>query len=493
MTMDALHYLPAHQLLADLKAGKVTSETVTRAFLERIRKHNTNVNAVVTLDENNALEQAMAADRKLAAGEPAGALHGLPLTLKDTWEVAGMTTTAGASQLRNHVPKVHADVVQRLTDAGAIILGKTNVPVYATDLQSYNRLFGTTNNPHNREHTPGGSSGGAAAALASGMTPLEVGSDLAGSVRIPAHFCGVFGHKPTRSIISFRGHIPGPPGTQSRPDLVEGGVMARCAKDLELLLNVIAGPRGTDARSWALSMAPSDLQALDQARVGLWLEDPHCPISSELADGYRDFASQLANKGAQVVRASHPALALERILPVYFNLLGSLLSTSLKPAQRRQMKWISRLDKWLKFFGPVTPYIAEYGRGANQAVYQWAVWNEMREAMRAEIETLFENHDVLLTPITPTTAIRHDHSQPVFKRRIMVNDQPKAYMDQFCWIAFATLLGLPATSVPIGRDSNALPYSIQVIGAPGKDLTTIRFAELLETAGLAGFQVPQGL
>lgn len=204
--MDSLHYRPAHQLLADIKAGVISSEAVTRVFLERIREHNKEINAVVTLDEQRALEQAIAADKKLATGEIPGALHGLPLTLKDTWEVAGMTTTAGASALRNHVPKTHADVVQRLTDAGAIILGKTNVPVYATDLQSYNRLFGTTNNPYNHEHTPGGSSGGATAALASGMTPLEVGSDLAGSIRIPAHFCGVFGHKPSRSLVSFRGH-----------------------------------------------------------------------------------------------------------------------------------------------------------------------------------------------------------------------------------------------------------------------------------------------
>ncbi|HTN34533.1 MAG TPA: amidase family protein, partial [Marinobacter sp.] len=368
----------------------------------------------------------------------------------------------------------------------------TNVPVYATDLQSYNRLFGTTNNPYNHEHTPGGSSGGAAAALASGMTPLEVGSDLAGSIRIPAHFCGVFGHKPSRSLVSFRGHIPGPPGTQSQPDLAEGGPLARSAKDLELLLNVIAGPRGTDARSWTLSMAPAGISTLNQVRAGLWLEDPHCPINQELTDGYREFANKLAAKGALVADAKHPLLAMEHILPAYFNLLGSLLSTSLKPAQRRQMKWISRLDKWLKFFGPVTPFIGEYARGANQAVHQWIVWSELREKMRVEIESVFEEFDVLLTPITPTTAIKHDHSSPVFKRRIMVNGQPKAYMDQFCWIALATLLGLPATSVPIGRDSNGLPYSIQVIGAPGKDLTTIRFAELLEAEGLAGFQVPDG-
>ncbi len=208
--------------------------------------------------------------------------------------------------------------------------------------------------------------------------------------------------------------------------------------------------------------------------------------------GYQTLAQALETTGAQVAPARHPLLALDQILPPYFNLLGSLLSTSLKPSQRRQMKWIARLEPWLHLFGPTTAHIAEYGRGVNQPVYQWALWSERRETMRAQIETLFQSVDVLLTPVTPTAAIAHDHSQPVFRRRITVAGRPRAYMDQFCWIALATLLGLPATSVPIGRTRQGLPYNVQVIGAPGMDLTTLRFSELLEQAGLAGFQAPEG-
>ena len=490
--MDALYYLPAHELIRRMAAGDLTSETLTRALLERIAEHNPAINAVVTLDEYAALARAREADRQRAANTATGPLHGLPLTIKDTWEVAGMACTAGATALKDHVPERHADVIRRLEDAGAIVLGKTNVPIYATDLQSYNKLFGVTRNPHHLDHTPGGSSGGAAAALAAGMTPLEVGSDLAGSIRTPAHFCGVFGHKPSRALVSFRGHIPGPPGTQSRPDLAEGGPLARNARDLELLLGVIAGPRPADSRSWAVKMAPSTITALSGARVGLWLEDPLCPVEPELTRGYQTLGQALADQGALVTEARHPLLKLEHILPAYFNLLGSLLSTSLTPGQRRQMKWIARLEKWLTMLGPMTPFIGEYGRGVNQPIYQWTVCNEMREKMRTQIETLFEEVDVLLTPVTPTTAIRHDHSQPVFKRRITVAGQPRGYMDQFCWIALATLLGLPATSVPIGRTEDGLPFNIQVIGAPGRDLTTIGFARLLEEAGLAGFQQPAG-
>lgn len=487
-----LHYRPAHELVEELRNGTLTSEAVTQHFLDQIRRHNDRINAVVTLDEQQALTQARAADEKRAAGATLGPLHGLPLTLKDTWEVAGMTCTAGAPALRNHQPQQHADVVQRLEDAGAIIIGKTNVPIYATDLQSYNKLFGVSNNPYHTDHTPGGSSGGAAAALAAGMTPLEVGSDLAGSIRTPAHFCGVFGHKPSRALVSFRGHIPGPPGTQSRPDLAEGGPLARNAKDLQLLLEVIAGPTPLDSRSWTINMEPAALSSLDQARVGLWLEDPLCPIEQELTDGYRTLGRELEQRGALVAQARHPLLDLEHILPPYFNLLGSLLSTSLKPAQRRQMLWVARLEKWLKLLGPLTAFVGEYGRGVNQPVHQWVAVSETREKMRAEIGSLFDEFDVLLTPVTPTTAIRHDHSHPVFKRRIAVAGQPRAYMDQFCWIAFATLLGLPATSVPIGRSKEGLPFNVQVIGAPGKDLTTLRFAELLEQEGLAGFNPPDG-
>jgi amidase len=485
-----LHYRSATDLVEALRTGSLTSTELTQALLRRIREHNPQVNAVVTLDEDQALAKAARADEAFAAGELTGPLHGLPLTLKDTWEVTGMTCTAGAPVLKNHRPEKHADVVQRLERAGAIILGKTNTPLYAADIQTYNKLFGVTRNPFNLEHTSGGSSGGAAAALAAGMTPLEVGSDLAGSIRIPAHFCGVFGHKPSRTLVSFRGHVPGPPGTETQPDLAEGGPMARTASDLALLLNVIAGPAEREKTSWKLAMASAKIESLEQARVGLWFSDPLCPIDQELTDGYQKLAQVLEEKGALVSQAKHDLLNLTHLLPAYFNLLGSLLSPSLNSAQRRQMKWIARLEKWLHLFGPITAHIGEYGRGANQPHYQWLAWNETREKMRAQITTLFDEFDVLLTPITPTAAIQHDHSKPVFKRQIIVGGKPRAYMDQFCWITLATVLGLPATSVPIGRTKKGLPFSVQIIGAPGMDLTTIKFGELLEKHGLAGFEAP---
>ncbi|MBS3805426.1 MAG: amidase [Oleiphilaceae bacterium] len=489
--MKPLYYRPAHELVADLRSGKLTSVEVTQAFIDRIRAVNSDINAVIALDEEQALAQARQADEYLARGEHPGALHGLPLTVKDTWEVAGMVCTAGAGALKNHRPQRNADVIERLIGAGAIILGRTNVPIYATDVQSYNKLFGVTVNPYNPDHTPGGSSGGAAAATAAGMTPVEIGSDLGGSIRAPAHFCGVFGHKPSRSLVSFRGHIPGPPNTVSQPDLAEGGPLARTARDLELMLKVIAGPRTLEARSWKLDLSGPLITNLKQARVGFWLEDPLCPVDHEMTAAYRALNGRLTDAGALVTPAKHELLNLASIMPVYFNLMGSLLSTSLKPKQRRQLYWIALLENLLKRFIPMTAGIGEYARGTNQPIHQWIAQHEIREKMRVQIDELFKEHDVLLSPITPTAALKHDHSRPVARRRMQVNGQERPYFDQFCWIALATLLGLPATSVPIGRTKDGLPFSIQVIGAPGRDLTTIKFAELMESQGLAGFRAPK--
>ena len=490
--MPDIHYQSATEMLESLRSGAMTSVALTEALIARINSHNPKINALITLAADAALKQVAEADAKRQRGESLGPLHGLPMTLKDTWEVAGLHCIAGAPALRDYVPEHNADLVQRLRDAGAIVLGKTNVPFYAMDLQSYNRVFGTTNNPYNPEHTPGGSSGGAAAALAAGLIPLDVGSDLAGSIRTPAHFCGVFGHKATQNLISMRGHIPGPPGTLTPPDLVVPGPMARTAADLEMLLNVIAGPRPLDARSWSLNMEPARITDLRSARVGLWLSDPLCPVDDHLTDAYRSLGQKLEQAGSLVADAKHELLDLNHILPAYFNLLGSLVSGNMPPKQRRQMAMVARFETWIRRFFPMTAHMGEYGRGVNQPIYQWASWTETRLKMRARIDELFADIDVLLTPITPTTAPPHNQKGEAFSRRITVNGKQRPYTDQFCWIAFATLLGLPATSVPIGRTAEGLPYNVQVIGAPGSDLTTLKFAQLLEKEGLAGFSPPPG-
>ena len=483
---------PARELATALRDGRVTSEVVTTALLERIDARNPPLNAIIHLDRERALEQARERDRRREQGGHCGPLHGVPMTVKDVWEVAGMPATAGSSSLKDHRPARHADVIQRLEDAGALVIGKTNVPLFASDLQTYNRLFGGSNNPYDHDRTPGGSSGGAAAALAAGMTPLEIGSDVGGSIRTPAHFNGVFGHKPSRDIVSLRGHIPGPPGTLTQPDLAEGGPMARTADDLALLLEVIAGPRPHEGPQWQLALPEPAFTELSGVRVATCFHDAISPVADELTRHYEDLATRLADAGASVSRAEHEWLDHRQLMPLYHNLLGSLLGTGFRPKQRRQLKLLACIIRLFGRWMRIPPGLEQYIIGVNQPVLNWLQHSEEREKARAAlVGELFGEADILLTPVTPTTAIPHDRSQPMFKRKIRVDGRERPYTDQMHWIALATALGLPATSAPVGMDESGLPFNIQIIGAPGQDRATIEFARLMEERGLSGFQPPE--
>ncbi|WP_220347813.1 amidase family protein [Alkalilimnicola ehrlichii] len=454
------------------------------ALLERIRAYNGAINAVVTLAEDSALREARAADEAVRRGEPLGPLHGVPITVKDTFEVAGLRCTAGATEMSHHIPERHADCVQRMTDGGAIVIGKTNVPAYAGDLQTNNKIFGCTRNPHDISRTSGGSSGGSAAALAAGFAPLEIGSDLGGSNLTPSHFCGVFGHRPSTGLTSMRGHIPPAPGHLVTVDMEEAGPLARTADDLELGLRVMGG---SDAR-----FIVPQVEKLADFRVGCWFVDSSCPIDSELSQGYSALCKSLVERGARVSEARHELLQLNKILPVYFNLLGSGLTHMLSPIERAEMQLLSWVGPMLPKLLGLTRGAQEYPKGAVQSHRAWGLWNEERERMRRQIASLFDDHDVLLTPVNPVVAIKHDHREPNFLRKLFVNGERRSYVDQFCWIALPTLLGLPATSVPIGKTECGLPFGVLVVGAPGQDLTTIHFARRLEQAGIAGFQRPHG-
>ncbi len=278
--MDAA-FASAGELAARLRQGEVSSRDLLDLFLERVEKLNPRINAVVTVDAARARAEAEGADEALARGDEVGPLHGLPMTVKDSLETEGMLTTSGAGELAGHVPAKDAVAVARLRSAGAIIFGKTNLASYASDVQTFNDLFGTTNNPWSTERSPGGSSGGAAAALAAGLTALELGSDIAGSIRNPAHYCGVFGHKPSYGLVPLRGHIPGPPGTLAEMDLGVAGPLARDADDLELALDAVAGPLPEDA-AYRLRLPPARGSSLQDYRGAAWLDDPFCPIDSEV-------------------------------------------------------------------------------------------------------------------------------------------------------------------------------------------------------------------
>ena len=481
-----IHYAPAHELIALLRERKISAVELLGVFERRHKEINPKLNAIVATDWDGARERARAADARLARGETAPLL-GLPITLKDAWEVAGMTTVCGSPALKDYRPKVTAPAVQRLIDAGANPFGKTNTPLYCADIQTYNNVFGVTNNPHDVARTPGGSSGGAAAAVAAGLTALELGSDLAGSIRTPAHFCGVYGHKPTYGFVPYRGHIPGPPGTITEPDLVVAGPMARSAQDLALALPLLAGPLPPAAHSLKLTLPPPRVGSLAEYRVAAWFDDPACELDVESRGLFEETASALERAGARVTRGAPLGLTLEQVYADFFFLMASMIGDSLPGKQYRQAR---RFGNFMHLFGRDAPNtLAGFSHRATCSHRQWAEAHERREQLRLKLEGYFREFDILLMPVSTAPAPLHNTKGTPYERTIEVNGRAQPYADQFKWISLATLAGLPATSAPVGRTRAGLPVNIQIVSAHGQDLSTIDFARRLAER-IGGYVAP---
>lgn len=484
--MSDLCLEPAHRLCDLLRQRKVSAVTLLDHYAARIERLNPALNAVVALDLDGARARAAEADAALARGQSWGALHGLPMTIKDSIEVAGMPTTSGAAALKDYRPRRHAPAVQRLVDAGAIVFGKTNVPLYTGDIQTYNALHGTTRNPWNLERTPGGSSGGAAAAVAAGLTGLELGSDLAGSIRTPAHFCGIYGHKPTHGIVPHRGHVPPPPGTLGEPDLSVVGPLGRSAEDLALALGIVAGPLAPESDGWRLALPPPRRAALAEYRVHAWLDDPACPVESGVRTVLEAAVDGLRRAGCAVTIGAPPGIALAETYELYFDLLAALMAGGLPPKVYRRARMFGALSAWLGRDRSNT--LGGFSRGATLSHRQWLRLNEQRQRLRARFQALFQDVDVLLMPVTRTAAPAHLQQGTPYARTLPVDGQPQAYTSQFNWIGPATMALLPATSAPVGRSAEGLPVGLQIVGGHLQDLTTIDFARQL--AGVIGGYVP---
>jgi amidase len=472
-----------------LRDGEVSSLELVDASIARIEAKNDELNAVVAKDYERARQCARAADAARSNGKALGRLHGLPMTIKDSLETAGLVTTSGAPELRDHVPREDAVVVARTLEAGAVILGKTNLPIYAGDWQTYNAVYGRTNNPWDPSRTVGGSSGGAAAAIAAGFVPLEIGSDIGGSIRTPAHYCGVYGHKPSHGIVPGRGHIPGPPGTKSEPDLAVVGPLARTASDLQLALDVIAGPDAIVRDGWTLDLPPPRAERLSDFRVGYWFDDPLCPIDDSVRTELEATVEAL-RPHVELVDIGAP-FELERIVPLYVRLLMGVIGGDMpKPLQMLTSilrPYYAIADR----LGIDTDLVTKNAvRGMRQSHADWTRSNEGRTKLRWQCRALFKDIDVLLTPIVPTTAFPHQTGGNHISRKLIVNGKKRPYMDHVCWIALATTAFLPATSAPVGVTPEGLPVNIQIAGPFLGDRTTIRFAELLADIR-GGFQAPR--
>ena len=473
----------ATRLCAALRAGEVSSRELLELYLSRIEAGDPALNAVVTLDAERARGLAGEADTAWARSEPAGPLAGLPITIKDTIETGGLRTTAGAPWFSRHVPERDATAVSRLKAAGAIVFGKTNCPLLGGDAQSENVVFGTTGNPWALDRSPGGSSGGSAAALAAGLTTLELGSDIGGSVRNPAHYCGVYGHKPSSGLIPTRGHIPPPPGALSPVDLAVVGPLGRAAEDLDLALEVLAGPDESDAAAWRLELPPARGRSLGDYRVAAWLDDPACPIDDAVGDVLSDAVDALARAGATIDRDPRPDFTLAEAHRTYQRLLYGATTAGL--ANRVYGTLLAKAEE----LAPEEDgRNARYLRDGTARHRNWLVADEERAGYRERWREFFRDCDILLCPTVPTTAIRHDHSN-INRRTITVNGETRDYWDQIVWPGMASMAGLPATVAPVGRASDGLPVGIQIVGPYLHDRSTIDFARRLgEVVG--GYEPP---
>ncbi|MCC7256821.1 MAG: amidase [Gammaproteobacteria bacterium] len=481
MSADAT-YAPAVELIGALRAGTTTSTELVRRALARCEAVNPRFNAVIALDAGAALGRAAELDRLAAAGGSAGPLHGLPITVKDCFEVAGLPASNGVPAWRDHRPAHHAEAVRRLVNAGAVVIGKTNVPAYSLDLQTDNELHGRTRNPWDPERTPGGSSGGAAVALATGIVAAEIGSDLAGSLRIPAHFTGVCSLKPSAGVVPTQGLMAPTPGMLRVPDLTSVGPMARTVADLGLLLEVLAGPAPADARAWRLAL-PAARAPAHALRVAVWLDEALCPVDASVAAVLEAACASLARAGVMVDRQARPAIEPEACFRSFLELMYAEMSGGYPESLMRAFAVAARRppgEDW-------TPLTIMPG-AVVQSHRDWLVSSEQRACLCLPWTEFFERYDVLLAPVAPTVASAHDERE-FAARTVRLGGVDRAFMQQSFWCALATLAGLPAAVVPVGRDPAGLPVGLQIIGPRLEDRTVLECAAFIERLS-GGFRPP---
>jgi amidase len=486
ITPSEWDYRTAKETAAALQARKISAVELTDHVIARIEALDPKINAVVVRDFDRAREAAKAADAALGRGERRPLL-GVPLTIKESFNVAGLPTTWGLVAAKGFVPQEDALTVARLKAAGAVVLGKTNVPLMLADWQSYNDIYGTTNNPWDLSRTPGGSSGGSAAALAAGFGPLSLGSDIGGSLRVPANFCGVYGHKPTHGIIPRRGHAP--PGVRVVPgdiDLAVVGPMARSASDLALELDVLVGPDERDAVAYRLALPPPRHEAVKDFRVLVVDTHPLLPTAASVRTALEKLSDRLGKAGATVVRESPLLPDFAEAARLYMRLLLSVFSAPWPLEQYNQVKAAAAAlppdDNSLS---------AERLRGAVLSHRDWVAADGARVGLRERWRKLFVEWDVVICPTMPTPPYPHDHSMPDYARKIDIDGKEYPYQDQLVWAGVATAPGLPATAAPIDRSDTGLPIGVQIVGPYLEDRTTIAFAELIERE-FGGFVPPPG-
>ncbi len=482
--MTDIACLPAHRLAGMLRSREIGCVELLEHHLRRVKRFNPALNAIIWMDADKARARAREADAALARGALWGPLHGLPMTIKESFDLTGAPTTWGIPAMRGNIAQRNAVATQRLIDAGAIIFGKTNVPLLLADWQSFNEIYGTTNNPWDLGKTPGGSSGGSAAALAAGLSALELGSDIGASIRNPAHYSGVTGHKPTWGIVPLRGHTT--TAAAAMADISVAGPLARTVEDLALALATLAGPDELDEPGWRLILPKPKKTKLSDYRIAVLIEDPNCAVDSEYAVKLAELARTLAKAGAKISFEARPAFDTRQAHRLYIKLLRSVTMARLAP---------EALAEWQRKAAALSAgdesYKAQVARAANILHRDWLAAHEERTKLRWAWHAFFKEWDVLLTPAAAGPAWPHDQKGDRLDRKISINGRPEDTNDQLFWAGISGMVLLPSTVAPIGLTKAGLPLGVQVIGDHLQDLTTIELARLIGEQ-IGGFVPPPG-
>src|SRR5215467_12554227 len=471
--MLATPFRTAKELAADIRRKKVGCLELLDLYLERVAKHNPSLNAIIAMEIEGARKRARAADRALSRKQPWGPLHGVPMTIKESYDVVGMPTTWGIPDLKDNLPPRNALAVDRLLGAGVVLFGKTNVPIYLADYQSYNAIYGVTNNPWDLSRSPGGSSGGSAAALAAGLTGLEAGSDIGSSIRNPAHYCGIYGHKPTFGVVPPRGQAM--PGRVAQGDISVIGPMARSTEDLELALGVMAGPDEIDAVGYKLTLPAPRQKALSDFKVAVVLTDPNSEVDDEVQAKIQAVADFLSKKRAKVSDRARPDIDTSELARVYIHLLRAATSGRQTGEEFDRNAVAAR-----GLAGGDQSYYARMLRGNTSSHRDWIAHNEIRHQMRHKWAEFFKEYDLVLCPAAASAAFPHDHVGERHERTIEVNGRRVPTTDQLFWAGYPGMAYLPGTVAPAGRTKAGLPVGIQIVGPQYGDRTCIQMARLLE-------------
>lgn len=460
---------PLIDLIAALHARDVSARELLDHQLDRIEQLDGSINSVITIETRRAHDEARSIDEARAAGRAVGPLAGVPVTIKDAIATAGIRSTGGAIELRDHVPAIDADVVTSVREAGAVVFAKTNVPRWSGDYQTYNDMFGTTNNPWDVERTPGGSSGGPAAAVAMGFTGFEIGTDIGGSIRVPSSFCGVYGHKPSFGIIPTYGYLDNATSHRNVADINVFGPIARCVDDLELLIGLLARPNPDDAAAWKLDLPPARATELGDFRVAAWLDDEFAPVDPAVRDVMNAAVTALENAGARIDHDRRPD-----VNPASAAREGSIL-----------------ISLATEISDGVGEDSAASGGGRGLDHRAWDVLHRRRGEVRERWDEFFTDIDVLLCPVTVVPPFRHVRSPDGsnWAHATLADHDDRHYSDLIGWSALIGSAYLPVTVPPIGRTADGLPIGIQVVAPYLHDRTSLAFARCMADV-LGGYEPP---